>query len=232
MVEPNKDNGDPVRVLIVDDHPLVRECLCRLVERDSNFVVCGQAEDRLEALAVALRCQPHLALIDLTLKDSSGLELVRDIAKQLPNVKMLVLSMYDETTLAERAVRAGAHGYIGKQEPLEKIWTAVCQVLRGEIYWSEKAALCVASRIVSRSGLDRNGPVNMLTDREMQVFELIGNGRSTRQIAAALHIGVSTVETYRNRIKQKLNLKDAAELLQSAIHSSTGRNPGGMPTTQ
>jgi DNA-binding NarL/FixJ family response regulator len=212
--------NDSIRVLIVDDHPLVRESLIRIIQREPDLMVCGEAEDCHQAMAVAANTQPHLALIDLMLKNSSGLELVKDISQCYPKLKILVLSMHDETIVAERAVRAGAHGYIAKKEPSVKIMQAIRQVLRGEIYWSEQAAICVASRTAARSHSQSGLPVNILTDREMQVFELIGVGRSTRQIAAMLQIGVSTVETYRNRVKKKLHLKDGAELLQCAIGAS------------
>jgi DNA-binding NarL/FixJ family response regulator len=221
MSKSRSQPSDRIRVLIVDDHPLVRESLARMIHREPDLVVCGEAEDYHQALAVTADTQPHLALIDLILKNSSGLELVKDISKCYPELKILVLSMHDETVVAERAVRAGAHGYIAKKEPSAKILRAIRQVLRGEIYWSEQAAVCVASRMAARSHSQNGLPVNILTDREMQVFELIGTGRSTRQIATMLQIGVSTVETYRNRVKKKLHLKDGAELLQCAIGSSS-----------
>ncbi len=209
-----------VRVIVVDDHPLVRESLKEVIHREHDLVVCGEAEDRAEALASIAAWDPHLAIIDLTLKNSHGLELIKDIRQRHPTVKCLVLSMHDETLHAERAVRAGARGYITKQEATTKIMFAIRQVLNGEIYWSEKAAANVASKIAGVAGTARSAPTDLLTDREMQVFELIGQGRSTRQIATALWIDVSTVETYRSRIKEKLNLKDGLELIQHAIRWS------------
>jgi DNA-binding NarL/FixJ family response regulator len=211
------------RILIVDDHPLVRESLKRLVQQESDLVVCGEAEDREQALAMFAALQPHLVILDLSLKDSHGTELVRNLRDQYPEVFILVLSMLDELVYAERAIRAGAHGYIAKHEALSKIRAAIRCVLSGEIYWSEKAAARVASKFArpsSPSQPSTNQTTDILTDREMQVFELIGTGQSTRQIAAALYIGMSTVETYRSRIKDKLNLKSAVELLQYAIRWS------------
>jgi DNA-binding NarL/FixJ family response regulator len=211
------------RILIVDDHPLVRESLKRLVQQESDLVVCGEAEDREQALAMFAALQPHLVILDLSLKDSHGTELVRNLRDQYPDVFILVLSMLDELVYAERAIRAGAHGYIAKHEALSKIRAAIRCVLSGEIYWSEKAAARVASKYArpsSPSQPSTNQTTDILTDRELQVFELIGTGQSTRQIAAALHIGMSTVETYRSRIKDKLNLKSAVELLQYAIRWS------------
>ena len=205
------------RILIVDDHPLVRLSLREFIRRESDLEVCGEAEDREEALAAVAATKPHLAIIDLTLKNSNGMELIKDLRDRYPEVKILVLSMHDEILHAERAVRAGARGYITKQEATTKVMVAIRQVLSGEIYWSERAAARVASKIASPAKPETAFPVDCLTDRELQVFELIGAGRSTRQISAALHIDVSTVETYRARIKEKLNLKDALALLQYAI---------------
>jgi DNA-binding NarL/FixJ family response regulator len=208
------------RILIVDDHPLVRESLRRLVQQEPDLVVCGEAEDREQALVLVAELQPHLVTLDLSLKNSHGTELIRTLRDQYPKVFVLVLSMHDELVYAERAIRAGAHGYVAKHEALSKIRAAIRCVLAGEIYWSEKAAVRVASKFAcapSPSRSSANQTTDILTDREMQVFELIGTGRSTRQIAAALHIDMSTVETYRSRIKDKLKLKSAAELLQHAI---------------
>ena len=210
-------NHRSTRILIIDDHPLVRLSLKGVIEREPDLVVCGEAEDRDQALAAVAASKPHLAIIDLTLKNSDGMELIKDLRTRYPKVQILVLSMHDEDIHAERAIRAGARGYITKQEAATKILVAIRQILSGEIYWSERAAAQVASKIASRSRPTGGFPLDCLTDRELQVFELIGAGRSTRQIASALHIDVSTVETYRARIKEKLNLKDALDLLQHAI---------------
>jgi DNA-binding NarL/FixJ family response regulator len=216
------------RILIVDDHPLVRLSLREVIQREQDLVVCGEAEDREQALVAVASTNPHLAIIDLTLKSSDGMELIKDLRDRFPKVQILVLSMHDETLHAERAVRAGARGYITKQEATTKIMVAIRQVLNGEIYWSERAAARVASRIATRSRVASGFSVDCLADRELQVFELIGAGRSTRQIAAALHIDVSTVETYRARIKEKLNLKDALDLLQYAIRWHVASRSGTL----
>ena len=213
-------SGDIVRILVVDDHPLVRESLKAIILRESDLSVCGEAEDREQALELAAAAEPHLALVDLTLRDSHGLELIKDFGNRWPKIKILVLSMQDEALYAERVIRAGARGYITKQEPPGKILLAIRQVLKGEIYWSEKAAARVASKVARSSRSGTSFSVEGLTDREVQVFELLGAGQSTNQIAAALHINASTVETYRGRIKEKLNLKNALELLQYAIRWS------------
>ncbi|MBI3853219.1 MAG: response regulator transcription factor [Verrucomicrobia bacterium] len=210
-------NHSHTRILIIDDHPLVRLSLKGVIERERDLMVCGEAEDREQALLAVAASKPQLAIIDLTLKNSDGMELIKDLRTRYPKVQILVLSAHDEDLHAERAIRAGARGYITKQEAATKILVAIRQILNGEIYWSEKAAARVASRIAGRSRPTTGFPLDCLTDRELQVFEFIGAGRSTRQIAAELHIDVSTVETYRARIKEKLNLKDALDLLQYAI---------------
>jgi DNA-binding NarL/FixJ family response regulator len=206
-----------IRVFLVDDHPLVRHALRDAFRHENGMEVCGEADDRDAALKGIAAAQPDLAIVDLRLRTSDGLELIRDLRNHHPGVLSLVLSMQDESITAERAVRAGARGYVSKQEPPRKIMEAVRKVLGGEIYWSEKAAAQVASRIASPSASENPSIAAQLSERELQVFEMIGLGRSTHQIAEALHIDVSTVETYRARIKDKLQLKDGSELLQTAI---------------
>jgi DNA-binding NarL/FixJ family response regulator len=205
-----------IRVFLVDDHPLVRQALRDAMRQERDMEVCGEADDKDAALKGIAAAEPDLAIVDLRLRTSDGLELIRDLRDQHPKVLSLVLSMQDESMTAERAVRAGARGYISKQEAPSKIMEAVRKVLGGEIYWSEKAAAHIASKIASPSPAS-NSITDQLSEREVQVFELIGLGRSTNQIAETLHIDVSTVETYRARIKEKLNLKDGSELLQTAI---------------
>jgi DNA-binding NarL/FixJ family response regulator len=206
-----------IRVFLVDDHPLVRQALKHAMRHERDMEVCGEAEDKDEALKGIASAAPDLAIVDLRLRSSDGLELVRDLRDHHPKVLSLVLSMQDESVTAERAVRAGARGYISKQAPPGKIIEAVRKVLGGEIYWSEKAAAQVASKIASPTRPSTSSAVDHLSERELQVFEHIGQGRNTNQIADALHIDVSTVETYRARIKEKLNLKSGSELLQTAI---------------
>lgn len=205
------------RILLVDDHPLVRLSLREVIKREPDMCVCGEAEDRDQALEMVESTNPQLAIVDLTLKTSNGMDLIKDLRQRFPKVQILVLSMHDETLHAERAIRAGARGYITKQEATKKIMVAIRQVLSGEIYWSERAAARVASKIARANKPASCASVDLLADRELQVFELIGAGQSTRQIAAAMHIDVSTVETYRARIKTKLNLDDSLALLQFAI---------------
>lgn len=219
------NQAGPTRILIVDDHPLVRLSLREFIRREKDLEVCGEAEDREQALALVAATKPKLAIVDLTLKTSNGMELIKDLRSQYPAVHILVLSMHDETIHAERAIRAGARGYITKQEATTRVMVAIRQVLSGEIYWSERAAARVASKIAGPAQSTGALPTDCLTDREFQVFEMIGAGRSTRQIAASLHIDVSTVETYRARMKEKLQLADSLALLQYAIrwHISNAR---------
>ena len=205
-----------IRVFLVDDHPLVRQALRDAMRHERDLEVCGEADDRDEALKAIAAAEPDLAIVDLRLRSSDGLELVRDLRDHHPKVLSLVLSMQDESLSAERAVRAGARGYVSKQEAPAKIMEAVRKVLGGEIYWSEKAAAHIASKIAAPAS-NGDTAVDQLSERELQVFELVGLGRSTHQVGEALHIDISTVETYRSRIKEKLGLKDGSELLQAAI---------------
>jgi len=205
------------RILLVDDHPLVRESLRRIIQQEADLSVCGETDNGSEALELVVDTKPHLVILDLTLKDSHGLELLKNLTNSHPDVLILVFSMHEETLHAERVIRAGARGFVAKEEPPAKILQAIRKVLSGEIYWSEKAANWVASQIACRPRQSSNFSVDLLTDRELQVFELMGDGQNTRQIASILHIDASTVETYRARIKEKLNLKSSSELLQYAI---------------
>lgn len=213
-----------IRVFLVDDHPLVRQALKQAMRHERDMEVCGEADDRDEALKAIAVSEPDLAIVDLRLRDSDGLELIRDLRDRHPKVLSLVLSMQEESLTAERAVRAGARGYISKREAPGKIIEAVRKVLGGEIYWSEKAAMEVASKIASPSHPSTSSGVDNLSERELQVFEQIGLGRSTNEISESLHIDVSTVETYRARIKEKLNLRSGSELLQTAIRWCLARS--------
>ncbi|MGA2863556.1 MAG: response regulator transcription factor [Verrucomicrobiota bacterium] len=219
-------NNKRVRVLLVDDHPLVRQGLRHTIAGERDLVVCGEAEDRAGALAAIAATQPNLVIVDLSLKNSSGLELIKDIHKRHPRTFVLVLSMHDESLYAERAIQAGASGYISKQEAATKVLDAVRRILGGEIYWSERAAAQIASRVARPGRAGRGGPLNRLSDRELEIFELIGSGWSTARIAGQLHIDVSTVETYRARIKEKMGLNGTGELLQAAIRWHVSKAAG------
>ncbi len=214
----NPQPNSKTRIVIVDDHPMVRERLVELIDREPDLVVCGEAEDRHEALEVIATIRPQLAIVDLSLKKSLGIELIKDLQIREPDVMILVVSMQDELIHAERCIRAGARGYITKQQASRHVMQAIRQVLAGEIYLSQ----VVATQLLSRSTGKPTRPdsflaASVLTDRELQVFELIGKGHSTRQIADFLKLDTKTIETYRSRTKEKLGLKDGPELLQRAI---------------
>jgi DNA-binding NarL/FixJ family response regulator len=205
------------RIMLVDDHPLVRERLTEIINREPDLTVCGEAEDRHEAIAAIPAKRPDLAIIDLTLKNSDGLELIKDIRSRWPKLRLLVVSMHDESLYAERAIRAGALGYITKQEATRSILVAIRRVLGGTIYLNEKIASHIISRLTSHPDAAAATPSELLSDRELQVFDMTGQGLNTNDIAARLHVAVKTIETYRARIREKLKLKTASELLQSAI---------------
>jgi DNA-binding NarL/FixJ family response regulator len=205
------------RILLVDDHPLVRERLAEVINREADLTVCGEAEDRHEAVAAIPARRPDLVIIDLTLKNSDGMELIKDIRSRWPQLRMLVVSMHDESLYAERVIRAGALGYITKQEATRNILVAIRRVLAGTIYLNDKIASHIISRLTARAGAVAATPAELLSDRELQVFDLIGHGLNTAEIATRLHVAVKTIETYRARIREKLRLMNGSELLQSAI---------------
>jgi len=204
----------------------MRERLREVLEQELNLTVCGEAEDQREAMKIFRDTRPDLVLLDLTLRNSHGLELLGELVRYRPTVSVLVLSMHDESLHAERSIRTGARGYICKQEPTRKLIKAVRTVLAGEVYLSPRIMERVTTNMVrnrrGRSGLYADA----LTDRELRVFELLGRGAGTREIAARLRLQIRTVETYRARIKEKLGLDSAHELLQHAIRwVDTGRPP-------
>lgn len=205
------------RVLLVDDHPLIRERLSEIINRESDLTVCAEAEDRHEALGAVESAQPDLIIVDLTLKNSDGIELIHDIHSRWPAQLMLVVSMHDESLYAERVLRAGARGYITKQEATRNILLAIRSVLNGNIYLNPNVSTQIIRRLTAGRGPETLSPTAFLADRELQVFELTGRGLNTRQIAEQLNIGSKTVETYRRRIRDKLKLKNPSDLLQLAI---------------
>jgi DNA-binding NarL/FixJ family response regulator len=206
-----------IRILLVDDHPLVRERLAEIINREADLMVCGEAEDRSEALEVVKARRPGLVIVDLKLKNSDGLELIKDIHSRWPSLKMLVVSMHDESLYAERVLRAGALGYITKQEATRKILVAIRRILAGDLYLNERIATQIIRRLTIHASAAAATPAEMLADRELQVFELTGRGLNIGEIASRLHISAKTVETYRARIREKLKLRDGSELLQLAI---------------
>jgi len=205
------------KVFLVDDHPLVREWLTQLIQRETDLAVCGEAEDTQDALQKIEETKPDVVVADISLKTTHGLELVKDLQVRYPSLPVLILSMHDESLYAERVLRAGAKGYITKQEATKKILPAIRQVLAGEIYISEKMSSRMVHKMVLGRAEEQKSPIERLTDRELEVFQLIGCGQGTRRIASELHLGIKTVESYRARIKEKLKLEDGTQLLQHAI---------------
>ena len=214
---PTRPLQQQARVLLVDDHPMVRERLAEVINREPDLVVSGEAEDRHEALDAITAKLPDLVIVDLKLKQSDGLELIKDIRARWPKIRMLVVSMHDESLYAERVIRAGALGYITKQEATRKILLAIRRVLSGNVYLNDRISSRIITRLSRKDESFDATPAEILADREFQVFELTGRGLNTHEIAQRLHIAVKTVETYRARIKEKLKLADASDLLQLAI---------------
>ena len=208
---------EPHRVLIVDDHPIVRQGLRQLINQEPDLIVCGEATEPQQALATAEAVQPDVVIVDLTLKEGSGLDLIKTLQAQRPALPVLVVSMHDEALYAERSLRAGARGYVMKQEATETLLHALRRVLDGEIYVSGRMATrLVRSVVQGRSSED--SPLTSLSDRELEVLQFIGRGLSTRQIADTLHLSIKTVETHRANIMRKLHLSHATELVRYAVH--------------
>jgi DNA-binding NarL/FixJ family response regulator len=204
------------RVLIVDDHPIVRHGLGELIARQPDLETCGEAEDVSQALRLVETERPDVVVIDISLNGESGIELIEQIKALYPGVKMLVSSMHDERTFAARALRAGALGYINKRESIRKVIDAVRQVLRGEVYLSPQMASQLLHRAAIGKPLDHD-PVESLSNRAVEVFEMIGQGLSTQQIARRLGLSPSTVETHRKKIKTKLGVASSAQLSRLAF---------------
>jgi len=214
---PSRPGNHPAKVLLVEDQAVVRLGVTQLIAQQSDLVVCAQAEDAPEAIQAIVASSPDVAVVDLTLKTSDGLELVKNIRAQFPKLPVLVLSGHSESIYAELSLRAGAKGFVMKNEPLSHILTAIRRVLSGGVYLSEPmTAKLLQQQTRDQTAVDTS-PLQRLTDRERQVLHLIGQWQSTRQIAGALHLSIKTVEHYREKIKEKLNLTSAAELVQYAV---------------
>jgi DNA-binding NarL/FixJ family response regulator len=207
-----------VRVLLVDDHPVLRKGLGQMINAEADLTVCGEAEDAAGAFQAVGALTPDVAVVDISLKHGNGIEFIKNVKARYPELPILVLSMHDEALYAERALRAGSLGYIMKEEATEQVIVAIRRVLAGEIFLSERMKSRMLQQLATGRGKVVVSPIEQLTDRELQVFRLIGEGRSTRQIAAELHLSVRTVEAYREYIKDKLSLKNSTELVQHAFH--------------
>ncbi|MCA8998204.1 MAG: response regulator transcription factor [Planctomycetaceae bacterium] len=208
--------GQPWRILLVDDHPLVRRGMAVLIAQEPDLNVCGETGEMDEAMRLVREHKPDMMIIDLSLKTGNGLELVKQVASAYPAVKMLVCSMHDETLFAERCLRAGAGGYLNKEAASERVVEAIRTVRSGKTFVSAELAERLLNRIVTGAPANQS-PIESLTDRELEVFGLIGQGLTTRQIADRLHLSYKTIESYRENIKAKLSLKNAAELNRHAV---------------
>jgi len=214
---PAKNKPPAQRLLIVDDHPMMRTGLAQLIDNEVDLKVCAEAENAGQALDIAVRQALDLILLDISLPDKNGLELIKDIRALKPALPILVVSMHDESLYAERVLRAGGRGYIMKQEGGKKLLQAVRQVLSGQIYLSEKMAAGILETFTGRHTEAAGSPVQQLSDREFEVFQLIGQGKTTREIAAHLHLSAKTIEVHRLNIKKKLKLKTATDLVRHAV---------------
>lgn len=204
------------RVLIVEDHPMFRERLRELIDKESDLEVCGEADNIQAALELLRMPEPvDVVVLDITLRSGSGLELLKQMQAEHLATPVLVLSMHDEALYAERSLRAGAKGYITKYEASPRVMTAIRQVLGGEVYLSSKIATKILGGLTG--GPRKLSGVEQLTDRELEVFELIGRGRTTREIGARLHLGTTTVDTYRARIRTKLQIENSSQLVHEAV---------------
>ena len=207
------------KILIVDDHPIFCFGMTELINKEVDLVVCGSIESMKKTSAARARLKPDLVVVDISLKDGNGIDLVQEIKKEY-GLPMLVLSMYDESLYAERSLLAGASGYIMKQEAISLVVEAIRRVLSGDIYASNTVKEKVFKRLTNQQTADSKSPLDILTNRELEVFRLIGEGFSTKEIADRLHLSIKTIGTYRENLKEKLNLKHFTDLVKFAVHWS------------
>jgi DNA-binding NarL/FixJ family response regulator len=216
------------QIYIVDDHPLVRESLINLINQQADLAVCGEAESANRAMREIAALEPDLAVIDISLKESSGLELIKAAKARMPQLSVIALSMHDEELYAERCIRAGAGGYVMKRESSKQIVAAIREVLAGRMCVSSQIAAVFARKFVGGRQIDGKSPISALSDRELEVFGLLGKGMATRQVAESMNVSIKTVQAYCGRIKQKLHLSTATELLREAIHWHDQNTEGAM----
>jgi DNA-binding NarL/FixJ family response regulator len=217
------------RVLIVDDHPIVRQGLRRIMENEEDVLVCGEAETSRDARAAIKELNPDVMIADISLKQSDGIELVRDVRAHYPHLPILVLSMHDEAIYAERILSAGANGYIMKQAASEQFLVALRRVLDGGIYVSEAVGNNMIQKFAAGGSYVSGNPIDRLSNRELQILHMIGKGMSTRETAESLNLSIKTVESHRQRIKRKLNLNTGTQLVQYAVNWFTGRGIDSGP---
>jgi DNA-binding NarL/FixJ family response regulator len=208
------------KVLIVDDHPLVRKGLAQLINQESDFTVCADAEDIPQALRAIKKCRPDILIVDLSLGRTSGIRLIEDISIDCSDILIIAFSVHDESTYAERCLKAGASGYIMKKEPPEKIVAALRTILKGDIYLSDKTGTRLLHKLVAKKTYIPDSPVELLSNRELEVFRLVGQGLKTRKIAGELNLSVKTVETYIDHIKKKMNFDDTRNMFLHAVQWS------------
>ena len=214
------------RVLLVDDHPIVRQGLALLIDREADLSVCGEADGAHSAFHAIETLRPDIVVLDISLNGPDGLEVLKELRVKTGILPVLILSMHDESIYAERAMRAGANGYIMKQEATEKVLVAIRRILQGDVYLSDRLTTTMLQQYVRGGAATKSSPLLNLTDRELEVFRLIGEGHGTRQIADELHLSVKTIESYQAHIKEKLALRNARELVQHAIEWTVNLNGG------
>ena len=213
-------------VLVVDDHPLMRQGLALLINQQSDMQVCGEAEEGQAAMQAIAQRRPDIMILDISLNGPDGLELLKSIRASDPDLPVLILSMHDEAIYAERALRARANGYIMKQEATEKVLVAMRRILNGDLYLSDRMSNKMLQQFIGGAPSMIQSRISSLSDRELEVFCLIGEGRATREIAEKLHLSVKTVETYQAHIKEKLSLRSGRELIQHAIQWKISEKTG------
>jgi DNA-binding NarL/FixJ family response regulator len=221
--EQNRGAGRPTpagrsRIFIVDDHAMFREGLRQLIDNEPDLAVCGDAADAVQAQRGIQDSKPDLVIVDISLAGSNGIDLIKTIKDEYEDLPILVVSMHDESLYAERALRAGAMGYVMKEEPAKTVKTAIRKVLGGDMHLSEKMASSVIARFVRGPTEVPPSPIELLSDRELEVFRMLGRGNGTRQIAEQMGVAVATINSFRNRIKEKLQLKTSTEVMLHAIH--------------
>jgi DNA-binding NarL/FixJ family response regulator len=221
---PKCEQPDAKRIVIVDDHPLFRKGLEELIHSDASFAVCGEAGNASEGIQVIRQLRPDLAIVDLSLPGANGIELIKNIRAEFPKLPILVLSMHDESLYALRALRAGAEGYVMKHEAMANVIQAIHEVFNGRPYLSPAMAAQVITKFAHRNTEGAADPVERLSDRELEILELIGKGNEVRQIAKLLHLSPKTVETHRAHIKDKLDLKNSREVARFALQWLSARN--------
>lgn len=219
------------RIYLVDDHALIRRGLVTLIDAENDMEVCGQAEDAATALNQIMKIQPDLVIVDISLKGNSGLELIKNIKAFNPKIQILVLSMHHESIYALRVLKAGARAYVMKQDVVTKVLDAIRRIRNGQLYVSDDVANQMLNRLVSGETAEDSSPVASLSDRELEIVNLIGHGMLTREIASQLHVSIKTVETHRAHIKDKLNLRNATQLVQFCVRWVEENNSGNEPAS-